>query len=843
MPAQKGTAGHMRPTIDLKPGEWGLATWRPVPAPPAEAPRPFDPDAVRAAMKAAHDNFGWWHWRRNPLPAGMTPEEASFWLRATRLDHSLQPEAAAVGALARDDILSADEAFLLAIHTQLPYGEAMSALAAVMEPAEIAERLASPPPPKPSWTVYGRPLEALAAGARVHLVPRLAPADLDRLAEAARQQLRARLQAPDFVVGDAATLGAQLGCHEEVAELTARWPDGWFRDGGGSYATIALGLGSAEAFAAEAQRTRLLPDMPHSIPGWLAQLELAALEPIGRAVAARENRAEAEHFLAVFGTRVHAPAAAPVMLALLRSSRAPAAAYAWLAEHPAETVEGLAPLVGRSPDAADTLRRLARAGVLGEVTDERVRAVIDDPRSRLPVHPPLGWPKRRAPSAAGLPPLVVDGARLAEEDVEAVLAALAVDAPVDGLAVDPDAAEEFAWELFEGWLLAGAPAKEKWRMLALGRFGGDRTALRLVPLIRAWPGEAQHKRAVLGLDVLRAIGTDTALMQLNGIAHKVKYKALQTRARAAIEEIADELGLSRAELEDRIVPDCGLDGDGRRTFDYGPRSFDFVLGPDMKPRIRDESGKLRSAPPKAAARDDADKAAAALADWKLVRKQVADVAKLQALRLERAMISGRVWTVADFERLLVAHPLLRHLVRRLVWTSAAGSFRVTEEGDYADVDDRPLTLDGPVAIPHPLTLAAPLRAAWGEVLADYELVPPFPQLGRPLYDIDEPERSAVELTRFAGARVPALTLVGILERSGWRRGEIEDGGMYRSHWCEFDGVSVVAEYEGVVIGDPTALGDQAVERCYALDRRPWGEIDPVVRCEVLATLTEIAQRA
>ena len=118
-----------------------------------------------------------------------------------------------------------------------------------------------------------------------------------------------------------------------------------------------------------------------------------------------------------------------------------------------------------------------------------------------------------------------------------------------------------------------------------------------------------------------------------------------------------------------------------------------------------------------------------------------------------------------------------------------GSFRVTEEGDYADVDDDPLTLDGPIAIPHPLTLEPPLRAAWGEVLADYELLPPFPQLGRPLYDIDEPERSSVELTRFAGARVPALTLVGSLERAGWRRGEVEDGGMYRSHRCEFDGVS------------------------------------------------------
>ena len=211
-------------------------------------------------------------------------------------------------------------------------------------------------------------------------------------------------------------------------------------------------------------------------------------------------------------------------------------------------------------------------------------------------------------------------------------------------------------------------------MLALGRFGGDRTALRLVPLIRAWPGEAQHKRAVLGSTSCGPIGTDTALMQLNGIAQKVKYKALQTRARAAIEEIADELGLSRAELEDRIVPDCGLDAGGRRTFDYGPRSFDFVLGPDMKPRIRDESGE----------------AALGAAEGGRARRRRQGRGRARGLEAGAQAGRGRgqaagaparagddlrapMSTVADFERLLVAHPLLRHLVRRLVWTSAAAA--------------------------------------------------------------------------------------------------------------------------------------------------------------------------
>ena len=49
-------------------------------------------------------------------------------------------------------------------------------------------------------------------------------------------------------------------------------------------------------------------------------------------------------------------------------------------------------------------------------------------------------------------------------------------------------------------------------------------------MVRAWPGESQHQRAVLGLECLRAIGTDVALMQLNGIAQKLSFKGLKARA-------------------------------------------------------------------------------------------------------------------------------------------------------------------------------------------------------------------------------------------------------------------------------------------------------------------------
>src|SRR5262249_39256743 len=143
-------------------------------------------------------------------------------------------------------------------------------------------------------------------------------------------------------------------------------------------------------------------------------------------------------------------------------------------------------------------------------------------------------------NTAMLPSLEIDeGKKLGADHVKRLVAALAastLDAPPHALvtAMRMHASEAsrdaFAWRIFEEWLTSGASSKEKWALFAVGLFGGDSAALKLAPMIRAWPGESQHARAVLGLDVLGAIGTDIALVQLSGIAQKVKFQALKRRA-------------------------------------------------------------------------------------------------------------------------------------------------------------------------------------------------------------------------------------------------------------------------------------------------------------------------
>lgn len=226
---------------------------------------------------------------------------------------------------------------------------------------------------------------------------------------------------------------------------------------------------------------------------------------------------------------------------------------------------------------------------------------------------------------------------------------------------------EFGWDLYTAWTEAGAPAKENWAFTSLGILGNDDTARKLTPLIRAWPGESQHKRAVSGLDVLADIGSDVALMLLNGIARKIKFKALQEHAREKINIVAENRGLTMAELEDRLAPDLGLDSSGSLILDFGPRKFTVGFDETLKPVVCDANGKVLKDLPKPNQSDDKTLATDAVNLFKQLKKDVRAITSQQITRLEQAMCQRRRWTAEQFRLFLVEHPLVRHLTRRLLW--------------------------------------------------------------------------------------------------------------------------------------------------------------------------------
>jgi hypothetical protein len=147
---------------------------------------------------------------------------------------------------------------------------------------------------------------------------------------------------------------------------------------------------------------------------------------------------------------------------------------------------------------------------------------------------------------------------------------------------------------------------------------------------------------------------------------------------------------------------------------------------------------------------------------------------------------------------------------------------------------------------------------WGEVFSDYEIIPPFAQLDRPIYKLEPGEEQQTDISRFGDFKIEAIVLVGILDRQGWTRGMPEDAGMFSEHSKPFPSANVTAviQYDGIPIGAMQGFDDQKIWRCFFVpgiytpkvypDHKgalKLGDVHPVVVSEVLRDLHALQGKA
>ncbi|MGB8699904.1 MAG: DUF4132 domain-containing protein [Thermosynechococcaceae cyanobacterium] len=650
-------------------------------------------------------------------------------------------------------------------------------------------------------------------------------------------------------------------------------------------------MGSADLVETYARRLQLFLITPNHVRAWLAHTEYRALDWICESLLKAEKKEQAAQLIAVFAL-VKAPETAPYMLKLMLSSKVPQLARQWLEENPDHAIAGLLPVAGGTHQLASAainfLKSLKQQGhgtrieaalvqVPGTIATKIQADILSDEATAEQSFTEQTTPdwlsreiktlqrkKATLPSWVSLPDLPsvqVGEYGFNADQTNALLLALkqsTLDSPHPLTKTlkqhaQPKPLDAFVWRLFELWLNEGAPSKDKWAMIALAHLGSDAIALKLTPLIRVWPGEKQHPRAVLGLECLRAMGTDTAIMQIHGLSQTLKFRALKVRAQECMGAIAHGRNLTPEELEDRIVPTLGLDPPNMPIFDFGDRQFQSVVGSDLKPKVRDAAGKLKADLPKAGVKDNAEMAEQAITAWKLLKKQISEVLRIQKTRLENAMATERRWASADFERLLVQHPLMTHLAQGLVWGGydegdrLIETFRVAEDQTYTNEKDEAIALTqfATVGIVHPIRLEANLTAAWGQLLSEYEIMPPFAQINRDIFALEPAEQNSKAIQRFKAVNIMALA-----QRPGWHRNSLYDNYDDPSWvcWKQFPKAQITA----VVGGDfNTPMQCRFVEGLHSYtifpdSRKDWGimlhQIDPIIVSEVIRDLSALASK-
>lgn len=454
-----------------------------------------------------------------------------------------------------------------------------------------------------------------------------------------------------------------------------------------------------------------------------------------------------------------------------------------------------------------------------------------------------------------------DGALVSEEYLLAILALYAdMDVPgipEDAVRLTQPLAQKELWgylhALYEGWISMGAEAKKRWVLYAVSIHGGPAMVPVLFRQIKEW---AEHSRGAIAAEAVRALalnGSPEALVLVDQMSRKFKFRQIKNAAGEALSHAASALGISREALEDRIVPNLGLDAQGERVFDYGVRRFTVRLSPALEIEIYDGNGKLLKNMPSPGKQDDPEKAGQASEEFKQMKKQLKTVVQNQKLRLEQALSTARLWKAQDWKKLFVENPIMHRFAAGLIWGVYEGgvlkeTFRYMEDGSFNTADEeeyvfpeggflkdasaeQPLENGGAeesgiqeesgvpeesirqermIGLVHPLELSKEELSAWKTQLEDYETAQPFEQLNRPVYGMTEEEKEEGVLGRFHDTLINGLSLSGRLLGMGWSRGEIMDAGFFESYYRKdgvmgaeltFSGSSVGCENDEVTVYD------------------------------------------
>lgn len=350
--------------------------------------------------------------------------------------------------------------------------------------------------------------------------------------------------------------------------------------------------------------------------------------------------------------------------------------------------------------------------------------------------------------------------------------------------LNPKDVEYIANETFSRWISAEAPAKNKWVLYLESLHGGNESVNVLVRYIKEW---SEHSRGAIASEAVRALamnGGSSALLAVDSIARKFKNRQVKSSAEKALHDVAQELNITTEQLADKIVPDFEFDEKMCRVFDYGNRKFSVYITPSLEIEIFSGEKKIKNLP-KAGVNDDKEKAEKAYSDFKDMKKQLKTAVTAQKARLEYVFMNNRKWTSQSWTELFVKNPVMHCFAVGLIWgvyvnDKPETTFRYMEDGSFTDLEENEYQLpeNAEIGLVHPVELTEQDRIAWIQQLDDYEIKQPFPQLTRSVYRMTAEEKNKKSVVRFKDIEINAQTLLGRMIKSGWYRGEAQDGGCF-----------------------------------------------------------------
>jgi hypothetical protein len=333
---------------------------------------------------------------------------------------------------------------------------------------------------------------------------------------------------------------------------------------------------------------------------------------------------------------------------------------------------------------------------------------------------------------------------------------------------------------------------------------GGGAAAPVARYIKEWYGtRASQGKALIAM--LAWIDHPNATQVMLAIGNRFRTKSIQEEATRQAEALAERKSWTLAELADRTIPSAGFDEDGELDLPYGPRIFQARLLPTLKIELFNPDGKKIASLPEPRVDDDAELAKAAKKSLSAAKKDIKSIVDLQTDRLYEALCTGRDWSFSDWITFLNRHPIVRHLVQRLVWiqepaSGARAAFRPLADGTLTNEADDAVEVqaDARIRLAHDMLLSPEAVQRWQQHLIDYEVTPLFQQLGKGTWELPPGQANAKEVTDFKGHLLEAFALRGRATKLGYQRGSAEDGGWFHVYEKRFAtlGLAAILEFTG-----------------------------------------------
>jgi hypothetical protein len=276
---------------------------------------------------------------------------------------------------------------------------------------------------------------------------------------------------------------------------------------------------------------------------------------------------------------------------------------------------------------------------------------------------------------------------------------------------------------------------------------------------------------------------DAAVAQLARVQAKAKKKTILKGVSRALDAVAARTGLTRDQLLERTVPAFGLGPDGTREERAG--GFTAVLSLDAAGtpalRFRGPDGKARASVPKAVREGHPE----LLAELRATVKEMKKALPTERFRIEAALADGRTWTVSDWRRFYLEHPITGAFARALIWECSSDGGQTWRAGspvgdvagwslvaptgetvwhDEADKDQERVT----IRLWHPIRAEVADVRAWRDRLYELELRQPFKQAFREIYLLTPAEeRTHTYSNRFAGHVLKYGQAKALLQGRDW----------------------------------------------------------------------------